>query len=165
MRPTTLISIAAIAVGTTLAGCAGDPTTDLLTTASIAKPAPSQAHPYEPAFDPACPGLKSKITSIRAEGTPGRVHKVATGKTKIVRIKRASIAKVAELDRLNAEFQAKCSKLPAQKTASKAAPKSAALSADAAAKTIAQAKAAAGAAQQARKVLNPTQPIVAVPRR
>ena len=95
-----------------VAGCANNAG---LTTQSIT-PAPEQA---VASADPACRDLMAKIQVLRAEGTVGRVEQAADGKTPVVRIKRASLTKVAELNALNAEFQDKCAN-PALTTAAAA---------------------------------------------
>ena len=115
----------ALLLGTALvAGCAADGSLvgpGGITTASV----PQQAK--APKVDPACVALAARIDGLRKEGTVGRVEQAANGKTKTVSIKRASLAKVAEYNAANAEFQAKCS------TISPAAPQTAALAAPAAA--------------------------------
>ena len=111
----------------------------------------------KPIADPACVALANQIRSAREEGTPAKVHAVANGKTKTVRVKRESLAKVAELDKLNSEFQTRCSKYPGLQTA--AAPKAAA--------PVAPRATAIKQAPTIAKVAQPqsvTQPIVAVPR-
>ncbi len=108
-----LRALVPLTMAAALAGCANDQPlfgSDLLTTSSIT-PAVQAAPPPTPRVDPACVALQAKIDGLRQEGTPERVAKVATGKTKTVSIKRASLAKVAELDGANQEFQAKCSTL------------------------------------------------------
>ena len=86
-----------------LGGCAqnGNP----LTTASLSQP--KVAKPAT--FDPACVSLTAKIDGLRNEGTMGRIAKIAQGKRAVIRVKRTALAKAAELDQANAEFQAKCS--------------------------------------------------------
>ena len=113
MRPTLTLTSAGLAVAVALAGCANDPNSSLITS-SVAKPKPAKV-----AIDPTCTALAAMITSARQEGTPARVRAVAanTNKSRTVNIKRASLAKVAELDKLNAEFQTKCSKYPGLQTA------------------------------------------------
>lgn len=91
----------------------------------------------KPAIDPACVTLVSKIDSLRKDGITDRVEKVGAGKSKTVSVYRASLARMAELDRANAEYQLRCGKLkpatarlapptpvakPATKTAAKKAP-------------------------------------------
>ncbi|MEL6299964.1 MAG: hypothetical protein AAFQ45_15485 [Pseudomonadota bacterium] len=94
------LPVAVTAAALTLGGCATEP--GLLTTQSLPKVA-------KPAVDPACTQLSAQIADLRREGTVGRVEQVADGKTRMVNIKRASLKKVAELNRLNSEYRAKCS--------------------------------------------------------
>lgn len=152
-----------------MAGCSGGPTSGLMTS-SLAAPHTAAA---TPAVDPACSALSQQIAASREEGTPARVHAVATGKTKTVSVKRESLAKVAELNRLNAEFQTKCSTLPVQQSAAlkpAEAPSAVQVTADAAATaqtasaTIAKAKAAANLAKVAGAAPQVGTPIVAVPK-
>jgi len=114
MRPTKILTIAGLTVAMALAGCANDPNLSLVTS-SVAKPKPVKV-----AVDPTCTALTTMINSVRQEGTPARVRAVATSnsKTRMVNIKRASLAKIAELDKLNAEYQMKCGKYPSLRTAS-----------------------------------------------
>lgn len=97
-----------------LAGCASDGTS-MLTTASVEPKKPA------PVVDQACLQLQNRIAVLRAEGTVGRVEQAAVGKTKTVNIKRESLAKVAELNKANAEFQLRCSKLQTTAAASQPA--------------------------------------------
>ncbi|MGI9523848.1 MAG: hypothetical protein ACR2PG_19625 [Hyphomicrobiaceae bacterium] len=97
-----------------LGGCASDGS-NLLTTSSL----PDQKRIA--AAKSACLALQTKITSLRQEGTVGRVEKAATGKSKTVVIKRASLGKVAELNQAHADFQARCSKHAVQKASNAAA--------------------------------------------
>ena len=90
-----------------LAGCASDGQ-GLLTTASVPKKEAVAT------VDPACLALQNRIALLRQEGTVGRVEKAAAGKSKTVVIKRAALAKVAELNQANSEFRSRCSKLPVQ---------------------------------------------------
>lgn len=114
MRPTLTLTSAGLVIAVALAGCANDPNSSLITS-SVAKPKPTKV-----AVDPACTALATMINSARQEGTPARVRAVAASnnKSRTVNIKRASLAKVAELDKLNAEYQMKCSKYPGLQTAS-----------------------------------------------
>lgn len=63
-------------------------------------------------IDPACYTLTQRIDSLRSDGLTERLEKAAIGKSGTVQVKRTSLAQAAELDRLNAEFQAKCSTIP-----------------------------------------------------
>ncbi|MEM1306825.1 MAG: hypothetical protein AAGG99_04810 [Pseudomonadota bacterium] len=110
-----------------LAACAGNPG---LSTASVNT---AQAPVPTAAFDPQCTVLRARISEVEAEGTVGRVEKAADGKTRSVTIKRASLNKVAELNRLNADYRSRCSN-PAIKTAT-ATPVAAAAATPAAAAT------------------------------
>ena len=86
-----------------MAGCA-DGSTGLLTTASLGNAQVAAAKQA----DPACVALTARIDALRKDGVVERVEKASTGKSKTVSVKRESLAKVAELDKANAEFQAKC---------------------------------------------------------
>lgn len=61
--------------------------------------------------DPACVALSQRIDTLRKEGVIDRAEKASVGKTTTVAVKRASLAQIAELDKANAEFQARCSTL------------------------------------------------------
>lgn len=117
------------------------------------QPAPTAALPAKPAVDPACSGLAARIDALRKEGVVERVEAAAKGKSTNVSVKRASLSQIAELEKANADFQAKCSTLP--RTAAVApvqpsAPTAAAAPAKAAAtKTATVAKKAAPAAAAA----------------
>lgn len=64
------------------------------------------------AANPACASLTARIDALRKDGVTERAAQAAaTGKTSTVSVKRASLANLAELDKANAEFQAKCSTL------------------------------------------------------
>jgi len=109
-------------VGTWLGGCSSSggnwlssplTTQSISTTSTTAQPAVAQASK----IDPACYALAQRIETLRREGVTERLEKVSTGKSTTVAVKRASLAQAAELDKANAEFQAKCSVLgprPAQ---------------------------------------------------
>ncbi len=106
MNTKSSFAIAAIVSASMLAGCAADGT--LLQTGSITdEPATSVA--AKPKVDPACVALVAKIDGLRQEGTPSRLEKVASGKTPTASVKREALARMSELDKANAEFQAKCS--------------------------------------------------------
>lgn len=142
--------IASMASAGMLAGCAGD-NSNLLTTASVSQPAPIAAKPVVSAE---CVTLSSRITSLRQEGTPDRIKKVAAGKSATANVKRSALAKLSELDAANLAFQQKCSTLiPAQQPAVTAQSAAAtATKAVATAKnvtTVAKTAAAVGAAPKA----------------
>ncbi len=156
-----ICAIAAIASASVLAGCAADGT--LLQTGSIADETAVSAA-ANPKVDPACVALVAKIDSLRQEGTPTRLEKVASGKTPTASVKREALARMSELDKANAEFQAKCSTMgtlaaapptaapsaPAEAAASTAAAAQAATAATSAADSAAQVTAAAKAAEAAK---------------
>jgi hypothetical protein len=92
-----------------LAGCSSDGglfDTDSLTTQSISTN-PSTAMATK--ADPACYTIAQRIETLRREGVTERLEKASAGKSSTVSVKRTSLAQAAELDRANAEFQAKCS--------------------------------------------------------
>ena len=94
---TALSLAAALALG----ACANDGA--LLGTGATA------ALPERPKVDPACAPLAAKIDDLRRDGVAERVEQAAAGKGTTVSVKRDSLAKVAELNKANAEFQQKCS--------------------------------------------------------
>jgi hypothetical protein len=120
MRRSSFVIAAALTAAVSLAGCASDGIGPL-TTASLPSGQPAQTAEKTSPQQTACLALQDRIALLRSDGTVDRVEKAAAGKTKVVSIKRASLTKVAELNAANAEYQAKCSVLPAQ-TATPAAP-------------------------------------------
>lgn len=95
-----------------LAGCSstdglfsGNP----LTTQSISTSPTGTTVAAAPKVDPACYSLSQRIATLRADGLTERLEKASAGKSSTVAVKRTSLAQAAELDRANAEFQAKCS--------------------------------------------------------
>lgn len=113
MRATT--AMIAVGLALTLGACAND----TLFGSSDAS-GPTAALPAKPAVDPACATLASRIEALRKEGVVDRVEAAAKGKGSTVSVKRASLAQIADLEKSNAEFQAKCSTLP--RTAAAPAP-------------------------------------------
>lgn len=91
-----------------IAGLTACSNTGGLTTASINN---DQKVAKKPAIDPACVTLVSKIDSLRKDGITDRVAKAGEGKSKTVPVYRASLARMAELDRANAEYQRRCGTL------------------------------------------------------
>lgn len=73
--------------------------------------AQTAALPEKPKVDAGCQALAAKITELKQDGAVDRVEKAAQGKSDTVNVKRASLAKVGELNKANAEFQARCSTL------------------------------------------------------
>jgi hypothetical protein len=108
-----------------LAGCSsgGSILPSSLTTQSINGTASTNAQvaAVAPKADPACYSLAQRIEMLRKDGITERIEKASVGKSTSVSVKRASLAQAAELDKANAEFQARCSTLgprPVQTTAS-----------------------------------------------
>jgi hypothetical protein len=97
-----------IGVALTLAACANTDTPFSLGDLS----APTAALPAKPAADPACVALAQRIDALRKEGVVERVESAAKGKGTTVSVKRASLSQIAELEKANSDFQAKCSTVP-----------------------------------------------------
>ena len=114
MRLKLTLATCGLVAATILAGCAAGDSTGL-TTASIGETRTAS----KPTIDPTCVTLAVQISDARAEGTPARVANVANAEKKspIVNIKRESLAKLAKLDALSKEFQARCSTVPMQAAA------------------------------------------------
>lgn len=148
----TIFRLAPLAAALLLGACAGE-TPNFFQTASVAAPAAAvaEATPTRTSRVSAeCTTLAGQIDTLRKDGTIERLEKVAAGKGDNVQVKRAALAKQAELNKANADFQSKCApRQPAgqQAAASPIAPAS--IPAAAAApvvKASAAAKAAATAA-------------------
>ena len=108
----TAMSAMTLASAMIIGGCANSGNS--LTTASLNQ-AGKQASAQT--VNPACISLTAKIDNLRKEGTMDRLAKVAQGKGRATMVKRSALAKAAELDRANAEFQAKCSTIKPATTA------------------------------------------------
>ncbi len=106
-------TLVSVALGVTLlAGCSSDGGLlgTSLTTQSINTNPSATTVAAAPKVDPACYSLQQKIDTLRKDGLTERLEKAASGgKSANVSVKRASLAQAAELDKANAEFQAKCS--------------------------------------------------------
>ncbi|HEX2842992.1 hypothetical protein [Hyphomicrobium sp.] len=106
-------TLVSVALGVTLlAGCSSDGGLlgTSLTTQSIGTNPSGTAVAAAPKVDPACYSLQQKIDTLRKDGLTERLEKAASGgKSTNVSVKRTSLAQAAELDKANAEFQAKCS--------------------------------------------------------
>lgn len=146
-------AIAAVLGAACLAGCANDGSllsAGGLTTASVSEPV---AEAKQPKVDAQCVALLAQIDALRKEGTSERIEKVSTGKSSTAQVKRASLAKMVELDKANAEYQARCSTLtPAQQAAAAASSQAAAAPAAGAAVSTPAAPAAAAAATSTQPV-------------
>ena len=113
MTPRILKSLSVIAVAALAAGCSADGSS-MLSTASVSPEKTAVAAKV----DPACVALSSQIDTLRNEGSVDRLTKAAEGKSSSVQVKRASLAKQAELNKANADFQTRCGpKIPAPQTA------------------------------------------------
>lgn len=123
---------AAVLIAAVLGGCANDGSR-ALSTGSIAGEEQAKAE----RVDPVCVALMARIDSLRKEGTPERLAKVADGKSKTASVKREAIARMTELDAANREFQQKCSKLALPQSAAVTAPAAGTAAAPAAAKAAA----------------------------
>ena len=108
----------------TTAGCA-DGSTGMMTTSALGPGSETVAK-----ADPTCATLTARIDALRKEGVVASVEKASASKSKTVSVNRETLAKVAELDRANAEFQAKCA-LPVTASVQPAAAKTAAATATA----------------------------------
>lgn len=107
------IAIAALSAG----GCAQDGAGNALTTSAVT-PEKAMAKP-----DPACVALSSQIETLRKDTTVENLEKAASGKSKTVQVNRAALGKQAELNKANADFQAKCAPaIPKAQTAQPATP-------------------------------------------
>lgn len=108
------------------------------------------ALPEKPKADPVCGTLAQKLDDLRKDGVTQRVEQASQGKGTTVSVKRKSLAKVAEINKTNIEFQQKCSAYrPASIATTAPAPAPSATPVAAAAKTAAVAKAAKPAAATA----------------
>lgn len=114
--------------------------------------APTAALPAKPKIDPACAALAGRIDELRRDGVVERVEAAAKGKGSSVSVKRASLSQIAELEKANADFQAKCSTVPRAAVApvqpTQPAPAPAAAAPAKAAKTAAVATRTAAATQK-----------------
>ncbi len=111
--------VIAIVVGGVAAGCSSDGTGLTganLTTASVDAAAQAKTA-AAPRINPECVALTARIDTLRKEGFVEGVEKASTGKSSTVTVKRASLAKMTELEKANAEFQAKCSTVGSGQTA------------------------------------------------
>lgn len=132
-----LISSALVLGSMAAGGCAVDGAGNPLTTSAVLAPEKTAAAK----IDPACATLTSQIETLRKEGAVERLEKAAEGKGQSVQVKRASLAKQAELNKANADFQAKCGPQIPKAQSAQAAP--AAATTPAAQKTASSASSAA----------------------
>ena len=107
-----------------VAGCSADSSSlfgNALTTQAITPQVQSGATATGAKVDPVCAALAARIDSLRQDGVTERAEKAAAGKGNTVQVKRASLGQLADLDKANAEFQAKCSTIPRPATQQAAA--------------------------------------------
>jgi len=114
--PARLIAPAIIAMGASLlAGCADNATLlnpSQLTTSSVEKP-------VAPPVDPACVSLTAQIDALRKEGIADRIEKAAAKKYKM---KPTDLVAADQLNKANADFQAKCATMTPRPTFAQATP-------------------------------------------
>ena len=103
MKALTFGISALLTIGFFVGGCANDGT-GLMSTSSVAADKVAMA----PKVDPACVSLTSQIDTLRKEGAVEGLEKAASGKSASVKVMRTALAKQAELNKANADFQAKC---------------------------------------------------------
>ena len=117
-------SAALVLEGVLLAGCA-EGNDGIFTTGSLT------GSPQETKVDPACVTLASRIQALRKDGIPDKIEKAAAKRYKMT---QADLGKADQLNKANAEFQARCStvktapvtaELPPSDKATKAPKKSA----------------------------------------
>lgn len=99
---------AAIGVSIVIAAAAGGCANEggigsMFSTGAISEPVA-----VKPVVDTACVSLQSQIDAVRKEGSVERLEKAADGKTPAVNVQRAALAKQSQLNKLNADFIAKC---------------------------------------------------------
>lgn len=146
LRVSALVVIGSMA----LAGCSGG--TDIFGGSSSSDVTTSSLSPTQTQaqrVDPACGNLAVEIDTLRREGIADKVERAAAKKYKMT---QADLGKASQLNKVNGEFQAKCSTLP--RTAAQpetpapagAAAKAAPAAAKAAKSAVPVAKAAAVAA-------------------
>lgn len=114
IRP--LASLAVITVAGLIAGCSADSNSlfgNSLTTQAISPAVQSGTVTAAGSkVDPVCAALAARIDQLRQDGVTERAEKAAAGKGTTVQVKRTSLGQLADLDKANAEFQAKCSTIP-----------------------------------------------------
>jgi hypothetical protein len=104
---------AVLLTGALLGGCAGDNSEGgLFTTGALGdQQATAKVEPVK--VDPACIALTSRIEGLRKEGIADKVEKASAKKYKMT---QADLSKADQLNKANAEFQARCSQLSPKPT-------------------------------------------------
>jgi hypothetical protein len=123
---------ALVLAGALLAGCAMEGNDGIFTTGSLTGGAQMAA---DKANDPACLSLATRIEALRKDGIPDKIEKAAAKRYKMT---QADLGKADQLNKANAEFQARCSTVKPAPVTAEAAP------ADSAAKQPAKKAAKAG---------------------
>src|SRR5262249_5429898 len=122
-------SQALVLAGALLAGCAMEGSDGLFTTGSLTG---GQQAAADQKADAACVTLASRIETLRKDGIPDKIEKAAAKRYKMT---QSDLNKADQLNKANAEFQARCSTVtkpvtaeaaPAAEPATAAAPKKAA---------------------------------------
>jgi hypothetical protein len=105
-----------------LAGCAADGSNSFsnpFTTGSVANSENGQQATAAPKVDPQCVALISRIETLRKEGITEKVEKAANKKYKMT---AADAAKADQLNKANADFQARCSTITPSSVSAQATP-------------------------------------------
>jgi hypothetical protein len=161
LRASVLACIAA--TGITLAGCANDSSVGSMFSTGSLSSANDTTAALMPKNDPACGTLAAQIEALRKEGTIDRLEKSADGKGANVQVQRVALKKQSDLNKANAEFQAKCApNVPKSAAVAPVAPAqaAAAVSAAKATPTAAQASAKAAIAPSGVTIAAPETPKV-----
>lgn len=128
MLARSFIFASAVAGAALLAGCADS--NNLFNSSSSSNLTTSSVSPATaPKVDPVCVSLSAQIDSLRKDGISEKVEKASQKKYKLT---TAELAKADQLNKVNADFQSKCSSYKPT-TASAAAPATVASAAPAAA--------------------------------
>ena len=97
---------ATIAAAAAAGGCANDGGPGLFSTGALGDTKTMAT--AKAAVDPACGTLAAQIDKLHQDGSVDRLEKAADGKTSEVKVKRASLVTQAQLNKVNADFIAKC---------------------------------------------------------
>jgi hypothetical protein len=117
MKARRFTTVSLFACSALLAGCAN--ANNPLATASVSPDKPSVVASK---VDPVCVSLSGQIETLRKESAVEGLEKAATGKGTSVKVKRTSLAKQAELNKANADFQTKCGPVIPKPQTAQAAP-------------------------------------------
>lgn len=106
-------SQALVLAGLMLAGCAMEGSDGLFTTGSLTGSTQASAEKA----DPACITLASRIETLRKEGIQDKIEKAAAKRYKMT---QSDLGKADQLNKANAEFQARCSTVTPRPTTAEA---------------------------------------------